>query len=163
MLLNDRKPFDWDALKTEFAVETVRFIRFLSSFRTHRRDLLQRKTFAKIENLNWHGPIPDQPQWEDPNSSFLAISLKPERNENESRSTVGDLYIAFNSQKASVSATLPQLPDGMLWHRLVDTSLPFPKTFSMEGMATDMLGISFSTYQIQPHSCVLFEARASKE
>lgn len=163
MLLNDRKPFNWDALKTEFAVQTVRFIRFLSFFRTRRRDLLQRKTFAKIENLTWHGPIPDQPQWEDSSSSFLAVSLKHERNENDSRSTVGDLYIAFNSQQASVSATLPQLPDGMLWHLLVDTSLPFPETFSMEGTATDMLGISFSTHQMQPHSCVLFEARASKE
>lgn len=163
MHLNDRKPFNWDALKTEFAVHTIQFIGFLSSFRTRRKDLLQRKTFAKIENLNWHGPIPDQPQWEDSSSSFLAVSLKPERNENESRSTLGDLYIAFNSQQASVSATLPQLPDGMLWHRLVDTSLPFPETFSMEGTATDMLGISFFAYQMQPHSCVLFEARSTKE
>lgn len=160
--LNDRKPFDWDALKTEFGVQTTHFIGFLNSFRVRRSDLLQRKSFLKIENLNWHGHRPNQPQWEDPSSSFIAVSIKPEERQSEVRST-WDLYIGFNSQQSSEKVTLPQLADGILWHRLVDTSLPFPKTFSREATSMDLPPIRFTTYEIKPHSCVLFEARSSKD
>ncbi|KAH9320558.1 hypothetical protein KI387_015197, partial [Taxus chinensis] len=111
-LLIDRKPFDWDALKTEFGVQTTQFIGFLNSFRVRRSDLFQCKSFLKIENLNWHGRYPNQPQWEDPSSYFLAVSLKPEEKKSKVRSTAGDLYIAFNPQQSSETATLPQLPDG---------------------------------------------------
>ncbi|XP_057821330.2 isoamylase 2, chloroplastic isoform X2 [Cryptomeria japonica] len=161
--LNDRKPFDWDALKTEFGVQTTRFIGFLNSFRARRCDLLKRKSFLKIENLDWHGRYPNQPQWEDPSSSFIAVSIKPEENESEQISTSWDLYIAFNSQQSPENVTLPQLPDGILWHRLVDTSLPFPETFSREATSMDLPPIRFTTYEIKPHSCVLFEARSNKD
>eukprot|EP01018_Ginkgo_biloba_P007913 Gb_23290 [translate_table: standard] len=159
VLLKDRKPFNWDALKSEFGVQTTRFIGYLSSLRLRRRDLLQRRNFVKIENLNWHGPYPKQPMWEDLSSSFLAVSLKPEENESESGSAANDLYIAFNSQQGPVIATLPQLSDGILWHRLVDTSLPFPETFLVEGATSDLSGVRFSTYEVKPYCCVLFEAR----
>lgn len=41
--------------------------------------------------------------------------------------------MAFNAHSHSCTATLPQLPEGKYWGRVVDTNLPPPKDFTPGG------------------------------
>ncbi|KAJ7008453.1 hypothetical protein NC653_007199 [Populus alba x Populus x berolinensis] len=74
------------------------------------------------------------PRWEDPSCKFLAMTLKVDKPgsglSSESSHVEGDMFIAFNAAGRSESVTLPEVPEGMTWHRLVDTALPFPGFFS---------------------------------
>ncbi|XP_043720083.1 isoamylase 2, chloroplastic-like [Telopea speciosissima] len=158
----DRKSFDWDALKTGFGVQTTKFIRFLSSLRMRRSDLLQKRSFKKKDNIDWHGSHQSPPRWEDPSSEFLAMTLKVDRDNSQfsskSSHIVGDLFIAFNSSDHPEIINLPSPTEGMAWLRLVDTALPYPGFFSTSGdpVLEQMKGLV--AYEMKPHSCVLFEA-----
>lgn len=44
-----------------------------------------------------------------------------------------DLYVAFNAHAFSCTAQLPQLPEGKIWSRVVDTNLPPPRDFTVGG------------------------------
>jgi isoamylase len=115
----DRKPFDWNALKTGFGIQTSQFISFLSSFRMRRSDLLQKRNFLKEENIDWHGRDQSPPKWEDPSCRFLAMTLRADKVESplssESSHQRGDLFIAFNAADHSESVILPTPPEGMSW------------------------------------------------
>lgn len=159
----DRNPFDWNALRTGFALQTTQFISFLSSLRNRRRDLLQKRSFLKEENIDWHGSDLSPPKWEDPSSRFLAMTLKVDREGNDLISDVsivsGDLFVAFNGGNQSESIVLPPPPpEEMEWLRLVDTALPFPGFFSEDGEPVPEQMAGLVTYEMKSHSCVLFEA-----
>ena len=158
----DRKPFNWNSVKTGFGIQTIQFISFLSSLRSRRSDLLQRRSFLKEESIDWHGSDQSPPRWDDPSSKFLAMTLKAENMEgqlpSESSSIKGDLFIAFNTADCSVKVILPPPPTGMVWHRLVDTALPFPGFFTADGEAILKKKSGLVTYKMESHSCALFEA-----
>ncbi|GAV91040.1 Alpha-amylase domain-containing protein/CBM_48 domain-containing protein [Cephalotus follicularis] len=158
----DRKPFDWNALSTGFGIQTMQFISFLTSFRTRRSDLLQRKGFLKKEYIDWHGSDQSRPRWEDTTCKFLAMTLRADKAESqmssESSLTRGDLFFAFNAAKHSESVVLPAQPKGMAWHRLVDTALPFPGFFTTEGEPVLEQIEGLLAYEMKSHSCTLFEA-----
>lgn len=158
----DRKPFDWNALATGFGIQITEFISFLSSFRLKRSDLLEQRNFLKEENIDWHGSDHSPPRWEDPDCKFLAMRLKVDKAESqlssESSQTKGDLYIACNATDHSESVVLPPPPEGMTWHHLVDTALPFPGFFSTEGKPVLEQMAGLYTYEMKPYSCTLFEA-----
>ncbi|CAL5094772.1 unnamed protein product [Urochloa decumbens] len=155
----DRGPLNWKALKTVFVKEVTGFISFLSALRSRRADIFQRREFLKLENIHWYGSDLSEPQWEDPTSSFLCMHINPELDENVPDSDRGDLYICFNANEESVSATLPALAEGSMWVRLVDTSLAFPGFFYSESNPKVHQVLGFSSYQIKAHSCVLFESK----
>ncbi|CAL4893397.1 unnamed protein product [Urochloa decumbens] len=155
----DRGPLNWRALKTVFVKEVTGFISFLSALRSRRADIFQRREFLKLENIHWYGSDLSEPQWEDPTSSFLCMHINPELDENVPDSGRGDLYICFNANEESVSATLPALAEGSMWVRLVDTSLAFPGFFYSESNPKVHQVLGFSSYQIKAHSCVLFESK----
>ncbi|XP_077217716.1 debranching enzyme 1 [Tasmannia lanceolata] len=157
---NNRRYFDWNSLRTGFGVQTTKFIAFLGSLRMRRSDLLQKRNFLKEENIDWHGNDQSQPNWEDPSCKFLAMTLKTEKDEEQPSSDRGDLFIAFNASEFSESVILPQLSEGIEWLRLVDTALPFPGFFLMDGDPVQQTE-GLATYEIQPHSCALFEAQRS--
>lgn len=150
----DRKPFDWNYVKTAFGIQTISFISFLSSLRSRRSDFFQRRSFLKEENINWHGSD-ESPRWDDPSSKFLAMTLKPEKS--DSSGIKGDLFIAFNLDDRSEKVILPPPPSGMFWHRLVDTALPFPGFFTADGEAI-IKKSGLVAYEMQSYSCALFEA-----
>ncbi|KAF5732744.1 isoamylase 2 chloroplastic [Tripterygium wilfordii] len=155
----DRKPFNWNALGTGFAIQIMKFISFLSSFRTKRSDLLQRRDFLKEENIDWHASDQSPPKWEDPSCRFLAMTLKADKEESElSSHSKGDVFVAFNAADHSESVILPPPPEGMAWRRLVDTALPFPGFFSKEGKPVLEQMAGLVTYEMKSHSCILFEA-----
>ncbi|KAK3023076.1 hypothetical protein RJ639_043091 [Escallonia herrerae] len=160
---SDRRPFDWNALRTGFGIQTTEFISFLSSLRKRHSDLLQNRNFLKEENIEWHGSEQSAPSWEDPSSKFLAMTLKAEmegsQSNSESSCLSGNLFVAFNAADKSESVILPSLPPEMAWLRLVDTALLYPGFFSMDGdpVLEQMPGLVI--YEMKSHSCVLFEAR----
>ncbi|KAA8543207.1 hypothetical protein F0562_021298 [Nyssa sinensis] len=174
----DRKPFDWNALRTGFGIQTTQFISFLSSLRMRRSDLLQKRNFLKEENIDWHGSDQFPPKWEDPSSRFLTMTLKADKEESrlssessllsgessllsgESSLLSGDLFIAFNAANHSESVILPPPPPEMAWLCLVDTALPFPGFFSEDGEPVLEQMAGFVTYKMKSHSCALFEARS---
>ncbi|OAY49666.1 isoamylase 2, chloroplastic [Manihot esculenta] len=158
----DRKPFDWNALSMGFGIQMTRFISFMSSLRRRRSDVLQKRNFMKEENIDWHGSGQSPPRWEDRSCKFLAMTLKTEKTENklspESSNIKGDLFMAFNAYPHSESVILPPVPEGMTWHRLVDTSLPFPGFFSEDGEPVFEQMAGLIAYEMKSHSCTLFEA-----
>ncbi|KAL7585085.1 hypothetical protein Lser_V15G41668 [Lactuca serriola] len=158
---SDRKPFNWNALQTGFAIQTTEFISFLSALKIRRSDLLQRREFLKVENIDWYGTNLSLPNWEDPTSKFLAVSLKVEKeiNRDDENMLDGDMFAAFNGGDEAVTATVPPPPADMAWVRLVDTSLPFPGFFSVTGDSIPEMMPGAPAYEVASHSCVLLEAR----
>lgn len=157
-----RKSFDWTGLKTEFGIQTTKFISFLSNLRMRRSDLLQKRTFLKEENIQWHGTDQSPPKWDDPSSKFLAMTLKADAEVSQtSVSDIrGDMFVAFNSAGDSESVILPPPPTDMVWHRLADTALPFPRFFDEKGTPVED---GLVAYEMKSHSCLLFEAQRVAE
>ncbi|KAK4558481.1 hypothetical protein RGQ29_007997 [Quercus rubra] len=166
---SDRKPLDWNTLKTGFSIQTSQFISFLSSLRMRRSDLLQKRNFLKEENIEWHGSDQSPPKWEDPSCRFLAMTLRadevdgPLNSESSSHVRRGDLFIAFNAAGHSESVILPQPPEGMSWRCLVDTALPFPGFFSTSGEPLPEQMAESVAYEMKSHSCTLFEASSRQK
>ncbi|KAL4038727.1 hypothetical protein IC575_002351 [Cucumis melo] len=160
---NDRRSFNWDLLKTDFGTQTTQFIAFLSSFRSRRFDLFQSRNFLKGENIDWFDNNQSPPQWEDASCKFLAVMLRADKEENESITenpkTRSDIFMAFNASDQSESVALPEPSEGTSWFRVVDTALPFPGFFSSDGELVPMTGSV--TYEMQAHSCALFEAKSA--
>ncbi|GAB2293146.1 hypothetical protein Dimus_027355 [Dionaea muscipula] len=155
----DRKPLNWNALRTAFGIQTTQFISHLISLRKRRGDLLQKRSFLRPEMIHWHGTDLSPPNWDDPSAKFLAVTLKADENIEEDQPKVGDFYIAFNAAGKSENVFLSSPPGGMEWVRLVDTALPFPGFFSSTGepLLEQMPGLL--TYEVKSYSCVLFEAK----
>ncbi|KAL2513873.1 Isoamylase 2 [Forsythia ovata] len=157
----DQRPLDWNALKSGFAIQTTKFISFLSSLKMRRSDLLQNRNFLREENIVWHGSDGSPPRWDGPSYRFLAMTLKADSEESQSTSgspdMIGDLFVAFNSAGHSENVALPPLTVDAAWFRLVDTSLPFPGFFTTDGVPLKDGSVA---YEMKSHSCVLFEARS---
>lgn len=156
---DDRKYFNWNALRSGFGSQTVQFISFLSSLRIRRSDLLQKRNFLGEESIEWHGSSQSPPRWDDTSSKFLAMTLKASAEDAESISVhnaYGDLFAAFNGADISERITLPPPPAGMAWFRLVDTALPFPGFFVADGAPVEDALVA---YEMKSHSCALFEAK----
>ncbi|MCD9643171.1 hypothetical protein HAX54_030390 [Datura stramonium] len=156
-----RKSFDWNTLNTGFGIQTTHFISFLSNLRMRRSDLLQKRTFLKEENIQWHGRDQSPPKWDDPSSKFLAMTLKADAEVSKTSVSIGgDLFVAFNAAGNLESVILPPLPTDMVWYRLVDTALPFPGFFDEKGTPVED---GLVAYEMKSHSCLLFEAQRLAE
>ncbi|KZV17747.1 isoamylase isoform 2 [Dorcoceras hygrometricum] len=156
----DRTPLDWNSLRSGFSIQITQFISFLCSLKMRRGDFFQRKSFLEEDKIEWHGTDLSPPKWDDPSTKFVAVTLKVGNKLSQSTSAFpepsGDLFVAFNSDDQSEEVALPPLPDNTAWVRLVDTALTFPGFFSVDGVP---LEDGLTTYEMQSHSCVLFEAR----
>lgn len=158
-LYMDRVPLNWKGLKTTFVKEVTAFISFLAALRSRRGDIFQRREFLKLENIYWHGKDLSEPRWEDPTSKFLCMHVIAENDGNMPDSTKGDLYICFNANEESISATLPAPAEGSMWLCLVDTSLALPGFFATESNPKVQQVPGYSSYEVKAHSCVLFESK----
>ncbi|CAM0955722.1 unnamed protein product [Alopecurus aequalis] len=154
----ERVALNWNGLKTTFVKEVTGFISFLAALRCRRGDIFQRRKFLKLENITWHGSDLSEPQWEDPTSKFLCMHVIGENDGNTPDSIKGDLYICFNANEESMSATLPAPAEGSVWLCLVDTSLQLPGFFATESNPKMHQVLGYSSYEVKAHSCVLFES-----
>ncbi|KAE8692093.1 Isoamylase 2 [Hibiscus syriacus] len=156
------KHLGWDAMTTGFGIQTTKFISFLSSIRMRRSDLLQKRNFLKEENIEWHGSNQSPPGWEDPTCKFLAMTLKVDKAEDQLNSEAselkGDLFIAINGADKTETIILPPPPEGMAWRQLVDTALPYPGFFSVDGKVVREQMVRLVAYEMKSRSCTLFEA-----
>lgn len=165
-------PFQWNALELEVSQQLCRLIWSLVNFRSRRRTLLQRRTFLEPEALSWHGFLPDQPQWDNPDSNFLAVTIREPNSLVTSTSgkeeALGDLYIALNSHHYAITVHLPIPSPGMSWYRVIDTNLSSPHDFTVDGLEVrlqtpDGLNSSSSAaYEMAPYSFLLLEARGER-
>lgn len=158
-LYSDRKPLNWSYLKTGFGSQIMQFIAFLNSLRTRRSDLFQKRDFLNAENIKWYGSSNSLPKWDDPSCKFLAMTLKAEKHETTPSSSNNDIFVAFNGSNHRDIAVLPEVSEGTIWRRLVDTALPFPRFFSDISDSDPLEIAGLSEYRMGPHSCALFEAR----
>lgn len=157
----DREPICWNGLKTVFGRQITKFIAFLSSLRMRRGDIFQRRDFLKLENIDWHGSCQSPPNWGETSCKFLAMTLRAETDDKLSNSNDGDLFICFNAGDCPESTVLPEQSEEIVWLRLVDTALPFPGFFSSDFDPNVHQAAGLSSYELKPHSCVLFEAKRS--
>lgn len=107
--------FEWGALEKETGF--FRFVKEMIAFRK-RHARLQRDQFLTDKDISWHGTKPMYQAWDSPDP-LLAFTLYNHK-------TQQHLYVAINLRKEKADVTLPEPPEGFVWHRLVDTSLNAP-------------------------------------
>ena len=136
--------FDWEQAERGGPDGFRRFMSGLAELRrTH--PALGRTRHLREEDVTWH-----EDRWDDPESRFLAFTLRDETGE------AGDLYAAFNAHGFSVAAALPPVPEGYRrWRRWVDTNLPSPRDWTPGGNEG---GVSGERYEVAPHSAVVLVA-----
>lgn len=78
--------------------------------------ILQRKNFLNDDEIEWHGKVPFQPNFEE-DDSFLALRLIDKKSSQE-------LYIAFNSSSENVFVELPPPLFGKEWQVKISTANP---------------------------------------
>ncbi|KAF2590469.1 hypothetical protein F2Q70_00037933 [Brassica cretica] len=155
-LLESRKPFDWNMLASGFGAQITQFISFMTSVRARRSDVFQRSKFLKPESIVWYANGQTTPNWEDTASRFLALRIKAESEEETTEPKNNDLFIGFNASDHLEKVILPSLPEGRSkWRRLVDTALPFPGFFSVEG-ETVVTEDELIVYEMKPYSLMTF-------
>uniref|UniRef100_A0A7N0RCA7 Isoamylase 1-3-like C-terminal domain-containing protein n=1 Tax=Kalanchoe fedtschenkoi TaxID=63787 RepID=A0A7N0RCA7_KALFE len=105
------------------------------------------------------------PKWDDPTCKFLAVTLKADEETelgSEASAVKDDLFLAFNAADHSESFILPAPPTGKEWLRLVDTALPYPGFFSVDGEPVIEQLPGLVIYKMKSYSCTMFEARSSE-
>ncbi|KNA14483.1 hypothetical protein SOVF_107160 isoform B [Spinacia oleracea] len=114
---NDINYFRWDK-KEAASSDFFRFCHLMTKFRSE-CESLGLNEFPTSERLQWHGHLPDRPDWSE-TSRFVAFTLKD--------LVKGEMYVAFNTSHLPANVTLPDRP-GYQWEPLVDTSKPTPFDF----------------------------------
>lgn len=122
--------FRWDKMEESSSSDFFRFCRLMNKFRSE-CECLGLDDFPTSERLQWHGHIPEKPDWSD-NSRFVAFSMKDSVN--------GAIYVAFNASHLPVTISLPEL-QGYRWEPLVDTSKPAPYDFLADDLPDKLSAI----------------------
>jgi len=127
--------FDWSQEKEWSWLK--RFVSLLADFRHRHSKLRQPEYFTGTDvqkcgypDISWHGIEPWKPDWM-PGSRSLAFLIAGEMRDS---GTDGDfIYAVFNMWHEPLTFTLPRLPSGMHWRRVMDTGLPSPDDFVERG------------------------------
>ena len=134
--------FDWK--KAEEGTPGGGLLRFVAAAIAFRRahHVLRRSQFLRPQDVTWH-----ESRWEDAESRWLAWTLHAQGGK-------GSVYVAFNAHGFAITdAQLPPPPQGCVWGRVADSSLPVPRDF--DGEAKKRVG---STYTVAPHSALMLLA-----
>jgi isoamylase len=128
---NEISWFNWDLVEKnrellEFVKSTIRLTQSLEVFRLE--NILSTYKRSQHPHIIWHGTKTGHPDWNDW-SRTLAFSLNyPQKHEY--------LHVIMNSYWGGLKFELPALPEGLKWHRIIDTSLKYPEdNLSPEGSA----------------------------
>jgi len=142
--------FDW--ADTERQADLLRFTRELVRF-ADRVPQLGRDRFWTVTShlakgdLSWHGVTLGKPDWT-PLSHSLAWTLEGERPEER-------VHVIANAWWRELAFELPPLPEGLRWHRIVDTSQPAPADITPGAAAPPVSGTS---YPASWHTVVVLRA-----
>ena len=146
--------FDWGLLATN--AEMFAFVQRLIAFRKRHPSLRQQRFLtgeptgeSGIPDVVWHGKALHQPEWDDPQSQFLAYTLAGTDKDEE------HLHIIFNMGGASCEAELPVIAD-RYWHCAIDTSLLPPDEITPPNKQLPLID---SHYPVQGRNVVVLESR----
>ncbi len=153
---NELSWFDWRLVETER--DMLEFVRGMIALRRRHPNLTSNAFYTgrlipgrNIPDIVWHGVRLNEPAWHDGNCQFLAFTIAGlTRNES-------DLHVLLNMADALVDASLPPLPGGE-WFLVLDTSDTVTNGVLPQ---KDQRPIVTLTWQVQPHSVVIFEGRAT--
>ncbi len=147
-----------------------RFVQRLSALR-NQYPVLRRTRFLtgtwneelKIKDSAWLTPNGDEmtPQhWEDPAAKCFGLLLdgRSQTSGIRKRASEATLLLVFNAHHDVVVFTLPKVPGGRDWRRLVDTNLPEED----EEFDSAAMFKSGHRYEVTGHSMLLFLSRAAK-
>jgi len=136
----------------------ARFMRRLIRFRRSRPEL-QRTSFVTDRDVQWHGELPNTPDWTETSRLVAYTLVSP---------TGNGLFVAFNTSHTPKVLTLPKWP-GRVWQPLADTSKLAPydwleedETLSGEDVArARAAGIMYTADGVAPllpWSAVIYES-----
>jgi glycogen operon protein len=101
----------------EFVKSVIAFTQGMEVFRLE--NILSTYKRSRHPHIIWHGVKAGKPDWSDWSRS-LAFSLSnPQKRE--------FLHVIMNAYWDELRFELPDLPKGLKWHRIIDTSLNFPQ------------------------------------
>jgi glycogen operon protein len=133
---NDTSWFDWSEVARNSDV--VEFFSKAVAF-TRRCTILMRRKFLlgadtdgnQVPDIDWYGSDLGRPRWDDPEARTLCFQLDGR----EVPSPLGDyrLFFVLNADHRLQRITLPPLPAGMQWLRVIDTSLPAGEDLLLAG------------------------------
>jgi len=132
---------DWNMLNWDIGEESKglsRFTRMMIAFRKANQSLAQDEFLhgrdvigSGYPDISWHGVEPWKPDWSTP-SRTLAFMLCGKHAAAAGR-PFKFMYCAFNMFHEPLEFTLPRLPRGKTWRRVVDTAKSSPNDFLQEG------------------------------
>ena len=139
--------FDWTALERHAGL--LRFVRELIRFTQVRPAFTEARAWAAPPwdgepVLTWHGVAPGRPDW-----AYESHSLAFEIRE---AAGADHLYVALNAYWEPLAFTLPALPEGHTWRRIVDTARPAPDDIPDPDAPPPVEGF---TYRVEARSCIV--------
>jgi glycogen operon protein len=115
--------FDWELVEKNR--DMFRFVKEMIAFRKRHPCLMRRRFVSgqkqkngRLPDITWHGRKLNQPQWNDPRATVLALTLGGTGKEE-------DLHVIFNMSPRTMGFALPDIP-GRSWHLAIDTGAAGP-------------------------------------
>lgn len=148
---NELSWFNWDQFKQESGL--LRFVQRLIHLR-RQHSFWNRTRFWTLDDeqhdavISWHGVNLNQPDWS-AYSRTVAFTL-------DDHETDDHLHVMVNAYWESLRFTLPPLPEGRWWHRLVDTSFTSPGDFAESGAEVLIQG---NQYRVNERSIVILRGQ----
>ena len=151
---NELSWFDWNLLEKN--KEMLLFTQGIIQLRKRHSCLMRRRfllgsesTLSSMQDITWHGAQLNKPQWNDPSSRILALTLSRVEVEEE------DLHIMLNMSNEDISMELPEL-SGRSWHLAMNTALSISSDIIKPELQE---AVNAKNLQVAAHSIVLCESR----
>ena len=138
----------WDRLDEHADIH--RFTKEMIAFRK-RHAVLRRMEFYRDDNVRWFGPHGGRPDWDSPSARQLGVQVQEDDGE--------PLLLLFNAAGSGVDFGAPSAPNGLTWHRVIDTQHDAPQDVLADGEEERLDGIS--SYLMGPQSTVVLVGRTS--
>src|SRR6185437_8802875 len=156
---NELSWIDWSAITTdgrrllEFTGKLIALRRAYPMLRLGRFLVGQHSAELDVKDLTWLSPDGTElaeEQWKDANARCFGMLLdgRAQPTGIKQRGSDATLLIVFNAHHDIVNLTLPEVPEGKRWTRLIDTNLP-------GGFETPSFEFG-SVYEVTGRSLLLF-------
>ena len=152
---NETSWLDWGLVERNRGL--LRFFQQMIAFRKRHRVLWRgeffsgRATARGLPDIEWHGRVPRQPHWDDPENRCLACTIAGEEDE-------ADLHLMLNMEAADVEFEVPSIA-GRSWGLAIDTARPALEDICEQGQEPP---ISAESYYLAGHSLVVLVSRPAE-
>lgn len=156
---NDMSWVDWELLKSnseifDFTKRAIEFRKLHAVFR--RKEFFQGDRGGAAPDIKWYDYLGCNPSWEKL-SRFLAFGLMGTYVINEDGNPDDDFYVAANTDRHDIVATIPTPRAGKKWYRVADTSIDDENAIMLSGK--EELLKSQSRYVVPGGSLVILIAK----